>query len=387
MRYLDGEFSPVKEHLRYIAPAIAAALIAGGASIVGSGINAGVSMYNRNNDLQLLQYQNEYNSPKNMMKRLLEAGINPNAAAQAIAGNPGYGNMAPADASNVSNALPSDLGSQIGNSVNSALNAALVRSNIEKTKEETRGQKIANNYEDATFDARVQQALDSGAITAAEAEKARLYAEKYPEILDMTLEQMKATLEKTDKEIERIDQEIKESDKRISKLEQDIKVAKSQEAKNYAEMQLTKEKAHNQELRNQNLELTGEETGWQAEYRAIEKKDGKDAADSWLESTMEITNKVIANSSEASAQGQQNVVDDTPQGHIKRMYEEQMNKELEEADRQIEHYRKKGRKWMVNSWENEKNRIVRRYRNKMRRVDRGSSLGGSLFGFGLNAGG
>lgn len=389
MRYLNGEeFNPAKSHIRCIAPAIAAALISGAGSIIGTGINAGVSWKNRQNDLELLQYQNRYNSPLEQMKRGIEAGINPNALAQGIAGSPGYGNMAAADASNVSNALPTDLGSQLGNSVNNALSAALTKANIENVQADTRGKEIENDYEDATFDARVQQALDSGAITAAEAEKARLYAEKYPEILDMTIEQMKETLRRTGKEIDKIEKDIEVSDVQIRKLEQDIKTSKSVSARNYAEAALVKEKQRNQELRNRNLELSGQEDGWQAEYRAIEKEKGSDAADKWLESTMEITNKVIENSSAASAQGSQNVVDETPSGQLKKYYQEKINGVIEKYDRIISDKEKvfgKGSR-QVRGIERQKQSEINYWTRKMRRVEKGVSAGGSAFGFGANFG-
>ena len=40
-----------------------AALIQGGASLAGTGMNIASSWYNRQNDLELLKYQNQWNSP------------------------------------------------------------------------------------------------------------------------------------------------------------------------------------------------------------------------------------------------------------------------------------------------------------------------------------
>lgn len=386
--------------------------LAGLATLAGAGANFLSSYVNRQNDLALLKYQNEYNSPKNMMKRLTEAGVNPNAALQAIAGNPGYGNMAPSDASSVSSLMPNDLGSQIGQSVNNALTADLIKSNIRKNEEDTRGQKIQNDYEETTFETRVQQAEDEGIITHTQAQNAREFAEKYPELLDISVEQAHATLEKTREEKRKIEKDIEVSDKRIEemeanikKLEQDVKTAKSQEALNYANAALARankeladKKAENQELRNRNLELSGEEDGWKAQYFAIEDKDGKEAADKWLDTNMEITGDVVKNTSKASAEGSQEVIDNTPQGHLKRIYEQNMNKELSSIDKEIKKYenlrdnatsasRKRMYEDEIKGLKSQKDRVIRKYRNKMRRVDKGTNVGGSAFGFGINAGG
>ena len=386
--------------------------LAGLATLAGAGVNFMTSYINRKNDLYMLKYQNEYNSPKNMMKRLLEAGINPNAAAQSIAGAPGYGNMAPADASSVSSLMPNDLGSALGQSVNNALTADLIKSNIAKNQEDTRGQKIQNDYEETTFETRVQQALNEGIITEAQAKNAKLFAEKYPELLDLQYEQAVAQLDKTREEKKKIEKDIEVSDKQIEqmeanikKLEQDVRTAKSQEAKNYADAalakankELTDKKAENQELRNRNLELSGEEDGWKAQYFAMEEKEGKEAADNWLKTNMDVTAKVVENTSKASAQGVQDVVDETPQGSVKKMYKEQMNKELSDIDKEIAKYRellptatyshtKQMYESEIRGLENQKEKIIRKYRNKMRRVDRGFSAGLSAFGFGANAGG
>lgn len=386
--------------------------LSGLATLAGAGVNFLSSYINRKNDIAMLKYQNDYNSPKNMMKRLLEAGINPNAAAQSIAGSPGYGNMAPADASNVSSLLSPDLGDMIGQSVNNALQADLIKSNINKNVETTRGQKLQNDFLDATFDVRVQQAEDEGIITHTQAQNAKLFAEKYPELLDLQYEQAVAELDKTREEKKKIEKDIDVSDKQIEqmeanikKLEQDVKTAKSQEAKNYADAELARankeladKKAENQELRNRNLEISGEEDGWKAQYFALEEKEGKEAADKWLRTNMEVTEKVVENTSKASAQGAQDVVNETPQGSVKQMYQDKMNKELADVDKEIEKYRKmlKGATYShtkkmyrdeISGLESKKQRIIRKYRNKMRRVDRGFGAGLSAFGFGANAGG
>ncbi len=386
---------------------------AGLATLLGAGVNLASSWYNRKNDMELLQYQNKWNSPVEQMKRGMAAGINPNALAQGIAGSPGYGNMAAADASTVSSAIPNDLGTQIGNSVNNSLQASLTKAEIANVNADTKSKQIENDYDTATFDSRVEQCVNQGVITQSQAKQAKLFAEKYPELLDISVEQAKAQLDKVRKDIDKVEQDIRESEQRIEesrklidKYEQDIKTSKSQESKNYAEaalarekQNLAKEETRNQELKNSNLELSGEESGWKAQYFAIEEKDGKEAADKWLTENMDITEKVVENSSKASAEGTQSVVDETPQGQLKRRYQEAMNKEIKEHERNIRDLRAQMAKVSANSAtyrncrsgiESEKKaieRAERKYRNKMRRVDKGFGAGASAFGFGLNAGG
>ena len=372
---------------------------AGLASLIGAGVNAGVNYYNRQQDLSLLKYQNEWNSPVNQMKRGMAAGINPNAIAQGISGAAAFGNMAQGDASTVSNGLPSDLGTQLGNSYNSALQASLTKASIENVKEKTRGEKLENDYSDTTFDSRVQQCLNEGVITESEAKNARLMAEKYPEMLDLSIEQQRENINKTrkemdklDKDMDKIEQDIKESDKRIEHLEQQIKTEKSAAALNYANVALTNERKRNQELlnskqemENRREELTGSASGVTAAYFDIEKQDGKEAADKWLEENNAVVEKVVKNSSKASAEGSQEVYDNTPQGQLKRMYQDKMDKEIAEL-REAQSRVKQG-SFEYRNLERDINRIMRKYRNKIRRVDKGSSVGASAFGFGLNGGG
>lgn len=79
-----------------IAPAVVAAIIAGGAALAGAGVNA---FANR----QQWEVQNEYNAPAEQMKRYRAAGLNPNliyGSGQASAGNAGA--IAPFQANPVS---------------------------------------------------------------------------------------------------------------------------------------------------------------------------------------------------------------------------------------------------------------------------------------------
>lgn len=364
---------------------------------------------NYRNAMSMMEYQNEWNSPKSQLERAKAAGLNPNAVAQTIAGSPGFGNMAQADAASLPNAVP-DLGAMIGNSVNSALNAEFIKSNTRNTNEDTRGKKLDNDLKDATFDTQVQQAVDEGIITHAQAENAKLFAEKYPELLDLSLEQAREDLNKTREEIKKIqkdievsDQNIAESKKRIDKLEQDIKTAKSQEAKNYAEIELTREKTklaqlenENQELKNRNLELSGDESGWKAQYFALEKEQGKDAADKWLSENMEVTEKVIKNTSKASAVGQNEAYDKTVEGSEKRQLEKEMNDKLAEQDeiiRKSEEALKNNPGFMKSRYEDnikwakkKKEEIREDYSKKIAEVDKGrkNSYGVNLAGYGIN---
>lgn len=84
------------EMYQAIAPAIVAAIIAGGTALAGAGINA---FANR----QQWDAQNEYNTPAEQMKRYRAAGINPNmiyGSGQSSAGNAGA--IAPFQANPVS---------------------------------------------------------------------------------------------------------------------------------------------------------------------------------------------------------------------------------------------------------------------------------------------
>lgn len=385
----NTEIDIQRMNLRYIAPAVAAALIAGGTSIVGNVIN-------RYADEQMIEKQNAYNDPSAVLERMYAAGLNPAAVAQSVAGNAGIGNMAAADYSNMASLVPDDLAGTLGSAYGEFLKGENVKADTAKKEEETRNIRNQNEYDEATFDVRVKEAQDRGVITEAEAKNARYLSEKYPEMIDLSVEEQRAEIDKKrsektkiDKEVDKIDQEIKESNKRIDKLEQDIKTARSQEALNYAQVALTEEKKRNQqllndkqEMENRREELTGSATGVTAAYFDIESKDGTEAADKWLAESNEVIGKVIKNSSKSSAEGRIEAEGATPEGQVKASLKAEMDEELSKIDDKISYYEKQGNKFMVDYWKGRRKAKREYYENRINKNK--TSVGANVLGTGIN---
>lgn len=123
------------------------ALIDFGLDLTKMGLQSGIQDMMQNK-------ANMYNSPAAMMRRMLEAGINPNAAAQGIAGAPGAG--ASTTASVPSGGLSrSGLLESLANSTNTALGSGLLESEMnvnnataDYTKSQNFEQNVRNKYAD-----------------------------------------------------------------------------------------------------------------------------------------------------------------------------------------------------------------------------------------------
>lgn len=129
--------------------------IAGGLlGFMGNSFSQALSQYMQyQTQTGLMDRANSYNSPSAMMRRMVEAGINPNAAAQGIAGAPGAGaSQTPSVGLTSNNA---DLADLLANSTNTALGADVLRAeaaeknaNAKYTRSQTFEQDIRNKYAD-----------------------------------------------------------------------------------------------------------------------------------------------------------------------------------------------------------------------------------------------
>ena len=134
----------------------AATIIAAIAALAGT---VGTSIYNRQQDKKQIDEQNEYNSPKEAMKRMEEAGINPNAAAQGITGSAGFGNMQAASLQDMTPVFDSNsIGEILGGSANNVLQAKFVEKQMEyidsmknNVDSETKGNEIDNFYKPEVY--------------------------------------------------------------------------------------------------------------------------------------------------------------------------------------------------------------------------------------------
>lgn len=269
-------------------------LLGAGISLIGN--IAGQYFQNQNQ----VEMYNAYMSPMARMAQMRAAGINTNAAAQGISGSssPQMNAAAPTSAFN-------GVGEQFGQSVNTALTAEAIKAGIENTNAQTEGQKITNRFENQTFDDRAAYLKNQGLISNEEYKQASELSRQYPEMLDQTIEQMRSNIRKNDAQVRVFDQQIDNLKKEIDKMEEEIRKMKSDETLNYAmagenaaraelekaEKTLTDKKAELAGVEKQKAEL-GADNNVELKYREIERSQGKEAADKWLESQYSIVNKI-----------------------------------------------------------------------------------------------
>lgn len=364
-----------------------AGLIPGVGGLISSGMNLiGNFMQNRQ-EKKMWEMNNEYNSPLNQMKRMQEAGINPNLAAAGIAGT---NQMASAPQAAQMPDLGA-LGQGIGNSVNSALQAKSIQAQIDNVKadtdykkSQTTGQDIENMYAPEKARAIIDDLVAGKELKGEQKRYNQYQADIAKSFADHAEEFRQLEIDKLNKEIENYDHEWK-------KIESDIKRNQSEIGLNGVQAQLAKA-----QVDFWNSKLDGFEPGSPqyvlakaAQEHGVDSDEYKEA----LQVATDVDKKLRENA--AAAQ-----VESTPQGRIKLSLEKRMNdeiaaanNELNEIQRQLHsaipgspHYREL--KSQCDYIRDRKiPRIEKKYTRRMRRVDKGASGGVTVAGTGVSAGG
>lgn len=239
-----------------MAPAIAAALLAGGASL-GSGL------LSWKHDYDVMDYQYMLMNPQRRMQDMIAAGINPNAAAQGISGSV-------AGLASHSTPMP-DLGSTLGNSANSLLQAKLNESVINKNVSETRAQDIENEINEDTMSDRKEIIRQTASkmkadnrISEANATIAEAYAQyagsnalndaliKQQQHSNLVKEwhKLQADIDKIDKDIELEDSEINKNVAASDLMVAQMGTEKAKQADLYASARKSNADAQKQEMEN-----------------------------------------------------------------------------------------------------------------------------------------
>lgn len=218
-------------------------------------------MWNQTNDWNLAQWnrENEYNSPAAQLQRFLDAGINPNNAAQALAGDPNSASQLESSlpGSPATPSAPSPTGTDVIGNATSLMNSVMgigkyvdseraktkaetknVEANtektyvdMEKTKEEVRDLIFKNDFlndeERRLMISMYEKNMADKALTESERDEIK------ERLLNMAEERsvMKANIRKIDAEIEQINENIK-------LLKENVKVAITEAEKNKAQTAL-----------------------------------------------------------------------------------------------------------------------------------------------------
>lgn len=156
--------------------------------------------------------ETEYNNPVNQIKRLVEAGLNPNLA---------YGNLNNTASNNSPTAVPNDVSgiANIGSPVGSAMTAANlsqvektkaetenIKQNTEKQKQETEGSRIDNLIKDVES----KNAVERGKLQIEGLNLDNKNKEKSAELLDAQIDEIEKSIEEMDANISVLEVKAKE---------------------------------------------------------------------------------------------------------------------------------------------------------------------------------
>lgn len=224
-------------------------------------------------NLEQWERENEYNSPAAQMERMAAAGINPAAAAQAIAGGSsgavqqssvaGSSNPQSGAVASSSGSYAPTMASLLGNSVNSAVNTAMTigqtigthihNKNLQKQYDasiDNLKSNTAKNYQDAEVgkqqaDYIAEQANRLKLLTPAELEQCKqqtnlimaqiVNTDANTDLLEAQTDNTEAQVGLTQAQTYATYQSIKESDARIANLDANTSKAVAEAAKIYAE--------------------------------------------------------------------------------------------------------------------------------------------------------
>lgn len=193
-------------------------------TILTNMVNAGLTMYTNIQNREQFLENREYNSPENTMKRMVAAGINPNAAAQGISGAPAASQSQP-----IPMQTPQFSASPFIESAKMMQNEELIRSEVEKNRANTAGQLIENVYKPAILDLTLQQFEDQHNLDSEALDFARKNNQIILELNREQVNQLKANIREIDESIENLRKQRDVMTKEIEKMGSEISLNRIRE--------------------------------------------------------------------------------------------------------------------------------------------------------------
>lgn len=198
------------------------------ASVIGTGLSFLGGMYQ--NAMQE-QFYNKYQSPQARMRQMMEAGINPNAAAQGVSGAaaPGMSASGPANGFGDMVAAIPQLTAEIER----------IKSDTSKNQAEekyfdslTTGKDIENKFNFETFEKRIESLNLDNEHKSYIIDTLRPYADHADEWYQINFNQLDETVKKIKKEISEIDEKIKNlgEEREVMETQEGLNVANANEA-------------------------------------------------------------------------------------------------------------------------------------------------------------
>lgn len=198
------------------------------ASVIGTGLSFLGGMYQ--NAMQE-RFYNQYQSPQARMRQMMEAGINPAAAAQGISGSaaPGMSASGPANGFGDMVAAIPQLTAEIER----------IKSDTSKNQAEekyfdslTTGKDIENKFNFETFEKRIESLNLDNEHKRYIIDTLRPYADHADDWYKINFDQLDETVKKTRKEIAEIDEKIKNlgEEREVMETQEGLNVANANEA-------------------------------------------------------------------------------------------------------------------------------------------------------------
>lgn len=371
-------------------PITLAALLAAGGTLVSSGINSATNanLNRKNREWQESMY-NQYYSPGAQMQQMINAGINPNLAAQGVSGSPG---ISMPQASNSNNPVNVDFAGAVETYTKMKLAEAEeknINADTENKETDTEGKKIRNKYLDDYWNQNVEK-------LKAEIVKLGVDASTGEQMLANLKQKFEQSEELFPLEKDKLIEEANEIRKRIQKMDQDIEesqarvdLMESEKVKNYADARKSNAAAAVDEFIMENG-YAPDDPQTQA-LRGLVSDDENDRKDA--EKFIDSYNGFVEGAAEAKAKGQ---AESTPEGREKIRLENERDQKIKDIDDQVADlknkmhqayysHRKNELNSQIKALLNQKEKIHRQYRRKLRRVSKGVSGGVSVMGNGVNA--
>lgn len=372
-------------------PITLAAIIGGGFSLIGSGVNAGVNL---NQNKKTRQWQedmyNKYYSPMSQMQQMTAAGINPNLAAQGISGSPG---ISMPQASNGNNAMNLDVNGAIEAYTRMKLSDAEeknINADTENKEADTESKRIKNKYLDEYWQNNVDKLKAEITKLGIDSSVAAQMLENLKQKFNQSEELFPLQKDKLMEEANEIRKNIQKMDKEMDVMDKQMEVMDSEKSKNYAQARKDNASAAIDEFIVENGYRPDDPQAQALRGLVSDNEEERKDAENFIDAY----NNFVEGAANAKEKGQ---VEGTPEGREKIRLEEERDKKIAEIDKQIADlkdqmhksyysHRKNELRSEMQSLEKSKDKINRQYRRHIRRVSKGVSGGISVMGNGGSIG-
>lgn len=227
-------------------------------------------------NVEMWEKQNQYNSPANQVKRLVEAGLNPNLAYGSLDGN--SANAAP-------QAKPNDMSgiARMGNSVGAALQSANI-AELEKTRAETKlFESQAEKNQQDTEGSRLDNILKA------------IKNDRAVEVQDLTIEGLKLQNANDEKELERLDADIQQMQEVTKRVIEETNLLKEQITENGIRNEMLRfEQMHQSEQYKKTIELMCSEINRNNAGAKLSLQQAQDIADSYTLRMADISSSIAS---------------------------------------------------------------------------------------------